>query len=107
MKYETQKIALYYFWGALALFAAQVLVGCLAGLVYVSPNFLAELVPFHIIRMIHTNALVVWLIMGFFGATYYLFSTRKTTRFNPWAGIFLKSNAGQADFVEISIGFAI
>ncbi len=41
-----------------------------------------------------------------FGTVCYLFSTRQTTRFNPWAGIFLKSNAGQADFVEISVGMA-
>ncbi|MGE3289900.1 MAG: cbb3-type cytochrome c oxidase subunit I, partial [Geminicoccaceae bacterium] len=38
----------------------------------VLPNFLSELLPFHIIRMIHTNALIVWLLLGFFGATYYL-----------------------------------
>jgi nitric oxide reductase subunit B len=29
-------------------------------------------VPFNVIRMIHTNALIVWLLMGFMGATYYL-----------------------------------
>ena len=36
------------------------------------PNFLSELLPFNIVRMIHTNALIVWLLLGFFGATYYL-----------------------------------
>ena len=51
---------------------AQVLFGVLAGTVYVFPNFLSELLPFHILRMIHTNALIVWLLLGFFGATYYL-----------------------------------
>ena len=50
----------------------QVLVGTLAGVVYVLPNVLSELVPFNVIRMIHTNALIVWLLMGFFGAGYYL-----------------------------------
>ena len=24
------------------------------------------------VRMIHTNALIVWLLLGFFGAAYYL-----------------------------------
>ena len=72
MRYATQKIAYTYFTGALALFLAQVVFGVLAGIVYVWPNFLAELLPFHIIRMIHTNALIVWLLLGFFGATYYL-----------------------------------
>jgi nitric oxide reductase subunit B len=72
MRYTSQKIAYWYFVCALVLFLAQVLFGVLAGTVYVFPNFLSELVPFHIMRMIHTNALLVWLLLGFFGATYYL-----------------------------------
>jgi len=72
MRYESQKVALVYFAGALLLFVVQVLVGTLAGVVYVLPNVLSELVPFNVIRMIHTNALIVWLLMGFFGAGYYL-----------------------------------
>ncbi|MBX9707159.1 MAG: cbb3-type cytochrome c oxidase subunit I, partial [Caulobacteraceae bacterium] len=72
MKYATQKVALPYFAGALLLFVVQVLVGILAGAVYVMPNLLSELLPFNILRMIHTNALIVWLLMGFFGAGYYL-----------------------------------
>ena len=42
MRYPTQKIALTYFAGAMALFLAQMLFGLLAGLVYVWPNFLSE-----------------------------------------------------------------
>ncbi|WP_374398412.1 cbb3-type cytochrome c oxidase subunit I [Tabrizicola sp.] len=72
MKYQSQKIALAYFAVALALFAVQVTVGLVMGWIYVSPNFLADLVPFNIIRMLHTNSLVVWLLLGFFGAAYYL-----------------------------------
>ncbi len=72
MKYQTQKVALYYFVGALVLFLAQVTFGALAGAVYVWPNLLAEALPFNIIRMIHTNSLIVWLLMGFMGAAYYL-----------------------------------
>ncbi|MEZ5933036.1 MAG: cbb3-type cytochrome c oxidase subunit I [Alphaproteobacteria bacterium] len=72
MRYESQKVAWLYFAGAMGLFLAQVLFGVIAGLVYVYPNFLSELLPFNILRMIHTNALVVWLLLGFFGGTYYL-----------------------------------
>ena len=43
MKYQTQKIAAAYFYVALALFAAQVTFGLLAGYIYVLPNFLSEL----------------------------------------------------------------
>jgi nitric oxide reductase subunit B len=72
MKYQSQKIALGYFAVALALFAVQVSMGLFLGWVYVSPNFMSELIPFNIGRMLHTNSLVVWLLLGFFGAAYYL-----------------------------------
>ena len=72
MKYQSQKVALAYFAVALALFAVQVLGGLLAGWIYVSPNFLSELLPFNIVRMLHTNALIVWLLLGFMGSAYFL-----------------------------------
>jgi nitric oxide reductase subunit B len=72
MKYASQRVAYTYFVGAMVLFVVQVLFGLLAGTVYALPNFLAEILPFNILRMVHTNALVVWLLMGFFGAAYYL-----------------------------------
>ena len=72
MKYESQKVALYFFAGALGLFVAQILFGLVIGTIVVLPNTLSELLPFNIARMIHTNALIVWLLMGFFGASYYL-----------------------------------
>jgi nitric oxide reductase subunit B len=72
VKYETQKVAYPFIVVALLLFAAQVTFGTLAGIVYVYPNFLSETMPFHIMRMSHTNLLLVWLLTGFFGATYYL-----------------------------------
>ena len=72
MKYQSQKIAYAYFAVALGLFAIQILGGLLAGFVYVMPNTLSELVPFNIIRMLHTNSLIVWLLLGFFGAAYFL-----------------------------------
>lgn len=72
MRYQTQKIAYWYFAGAMLLFALQVTFGALAGTVYAVPNFLADILPFNILRMIHTNALIVWLLLGFFGSAYYL-----------------------------------
>jgi nitric oxide reductase subunit B len=72
VKYATQKVAFWYFTCAMVLFAVQIAAGTLAGTVYVLPNTLSELLPFNIIRMIHTNALIVWLLMGFFGCAYYL-----------------------------------
>jgi nitric oxide reductase subunit B len=72
MRFATQRIAYWYFVCAMALFGVQILFGALAGTVYVIPNFLSEILPFNILRMIHTNALIVWLLLGFFGAAYYL-----------------------------------
>ena len=72
MKYESQKIAYAYFLTAMILFIVQVSGGLLAGWVYVSPNTLSEILPFNIIRMLHTNSLIVWLLLGFFGAAYFL-----------------------------------
>ena len=72
MKYQSQKVALAYFAVAMALFAVQILMGVIMGYVYLYPNFLAEIVPFNTLRMLHTNSLIVWLLTGFFGITYYL-----------------------------------
>lgn len=72
MKYSSQKVALAYFYAALGLFVVQIAAGLLAGYIYVFPNALSEALPFNIVRMVHTNALIVWLLLGFFGATYYL-----------------------------------
>jgi len=79
MKYQTQQIAYWYFLAALTLFAVQVLGGLTLGYIYIQPNFLAEIFPFHIVRMVHTNALIVWLLLGFFGATYFLLPEESET----------------------------
>lgn len=72
MKYYTQRIAYAYFTVALILFAVQVSMGLLMGYIYVNPTFLSDILPFNIVRMLHSNSLVVWLLLGFFGAAYYL-----------------------------------
>ncbi|MFN2338524.1 MAG: cbb3-type cytochrome c oxidase subunit I [Gammaproteobacteria bacterium] len=72
MKYETQRVAYPFFMVAMALFAAQLVFGLLSATVYVLPNFWSELMPFNIMRMSHSNLLIVWLLIGFMGSTYYL-----------------------------------
>ncbi|NBB83597.1 MAG: nitric-oxide reductase large subunit, partial [Alphaproteobacteria bacterium] len=42
------------------------------GLQYVVGDFLFPEIPFNVARMVHTNALIVWLLMGFMGAAYFL-----------------------------------
>ncbi len=72
MKYQSQNIALAYILVALTLFVVQVTMGVVLGYIYVQPNFLAEVLPFSVARMLHTNSLIVWLLTGFFGAAYFL-----------------------------------
>ncbi|RMF87009.1 MAG: nitric-oxide reductase, partial [Nitrospirae bacterium] len=67
-----QKLALKYFFVAIVLFGAQVLFGLLAGLQYVAPETLHQVLPFSITRIVHINAMVVWLLYGFIGSVYWL-----------------------------------
>ena len=72
MQYKSQAVAKPYFVAAIALFAAQILFGLVMGLQYVIGDFLFPEIPFNVARMVHTNALIVWLLMGFMGSAYYL-----------------------------------
>ncbi len=94
MKYKTQKVAYAYFLAAMAVFAVQVLGGLWAGWIYISPNFMADLMPFNIIRMLHTNSLIVWLLLGFFRCGV-LPGTRRIGTRNPFAvaGLYTAGNS--------------
>lgn len=73
MKYQSQRVALPYFIGALTLLALQLVFGLVGAVMYIYPNLIpTDLLPFSVVRMIHTNALIIWLLMGFFGSSYYL-----------------------------------
>jgi nitric oxide reductase subunit B len=73
MKYQSQAVAKPYFLGALLIFALQLVFGLIGATIYVAPTIVpVDLLPFSVVRMIHTNALIVWLLLGFFGSTYYL-----------------------------------
>lgn len=73
MKYQSQQVAKLYFLGALLIFSLQIAFGLAGATLYVAPTSIpVDLLPFSVIRMIHTNALIIWLLMGFFGCTYFL-----------------------------------
>lgn len=72
MKYTSQAVAKPYFIAAIALFVGQILFGLIMGLQYVMGDFLFPEIPFNVARMVHTNLLIVWLLFGFMGSTYYL-----------------------------------
>ncbi len=70
--YEGQKLALKYFFVAMVLFGAQLLFGLLAAIQFLYPDFLFGVLDFSINRIVHINALVVWLLYAMIGAVYWL-----------------------------------
>ncbi len=68
---EGQQLAVHYFAVALILFSAQLLFGLLAALQFVWPGFLFDWIDFSVNRMIHINAMVVWMLYGFMGSVYW------------------------------------
>ena len=72
MQYQSQAVAKPYFIAAIVLFVGQILFGLIMGLQYVIGDFLFPEIPFNVARMVHTNLLIVWLLFGFMGASYFL-----------------------------------
>ena len=72
--HPSQRVAYPYFVVALLLFVLQVLVGTWLAVNYWAslPQWLVDVLPFSTSRAIHTNLLVLWLLLGFMGSTYYL-----------------------------------
>jgi nitric oxide reductase subunit B len=72
--YKSQRIAYGYFAVALVLFALQIVVGLWIALQYVVtiPQAIVDVFPFSTARAMHTNLLVLWLLLGFMGSTFYL-----------------------------------
>jgi nitric oxide reductase subunit B len=74
MEYLSQRIAHWYFKIALVLFVLQVIMGLWLAYNYtftVSQQ-IVDVFPFATARAIHTNLLVLWMLLGFMGGTYYI-----------------------------------
>ncbi len=72
MKYSSQMVAKPYFIFALILLAGEILFGITMSIQYIYGDFLFPMLPFNVLRMVHVNLLIVLLLFGFMGATYYL-----------------------------------
>lgn len=72
MRYRSQSISYWYFAIAMCLFGLQLVFGLLAAAKYLGPDPLINLLPFDKVKAIHTNLLVVWVLTGFMGATYWV-----------------------------------
>ena len=74
-----QRLAVKYFAVAIVLFGAQILFGLLAGFQYLQPDFLYGVLDFSVNRMVHINAMVVWMLFGFIGSIYWLIEEESGT----------------------------
>src|SRR5512147_2978424 len=74
MEYRSQKIAYWYFAVALLLFVLQVIMGLWLAYNYsfTVPQWIVDVFPFATARAMHTNLLVLWMLLGFMGGTYYI-----------------------------------
>src|SRR5690554_6432713 len=72
MRYRSQQVAYWYFAVAMALFGLQVVFGLLSAAKYLGPDPLLYVLPFDVTKVIHTNLLIVWVLTGFMGATYWM-----------------------------------
>jgi nitric oxide reductase subunit B len=72
MRYKSQSVAYWYFAVAMALFGLQLVFGLLSAAKYLGPDPLLNVLPFDVTKMMHTNLLIVWVLTGFMGGTYWL-----------------------------------
>ena len=69
--YQSQRLALKYFTAAIVGFGIMVIGGLIAATNYVDPQFLFPHFTFNLAKIIHIDALIIWLLMGFLGAVYW------------------------------------
>ncbi len=69
---RSQLVAFPYFVVAALLFLTQIFFGLFLAAQYVWPTFLLSVLPFNVSRETHLNLLILWLLLGLMGASYYL-----------------------------------
>ncbi len=72
MKFKSQKVAYWFFASALLLLSLQIIYGFIMAFAHMGFDGWHAVTPFNTARATHTNLLVVWLLTGFFGATYFI-----------------------------------
>jgi len=72
MRFRTQRIAYPFFALSMLLVVLQIIYGFIMAFAHMGWDGLHDWIPFHVARSTHTNLLLMWLLSGFMGATYYL-----------------------------------
>lgn len=107
MRYKTQKIAYWYFAAALPLFVLQVIVGLWLAINYTFPvpQAIVDVFSFATARAFHTNLLVLWMLLGFMGGTYYIVPEETESEIFSPALAYIQLIALLATGVTALIGF--
>lgn len=72
MKFKSQQYAYWFFASAMLLLVLQLVYGFIMGFAHMGFDVLHDLIPFNTARAVHTNLLVVWLLLGFMGSAHYI-----------------------------------
>jgi len=72
VKYESQRVAWYFFATCMLLFSLQIVYGFIMAFAHAGLDGLHDWIPFHVARATHTNLLVMWMLSGFMGAAYFI-----------------------------------
>lgn len=73
--YRSQRLGLWYLAAAMVVFGVMVVFGILGAVDYVHPTFLLNTFNFNTAKILHIDTLVIWTLMGFFGAIYWFLPT--------------------------------
>lgn len=72
MKYESQRVAYWFFATSMLLLSLQIIYGFIMAFAHAGYDVLHPVIPFHVARSTHVNLLVMWLLSGFMGAAYFI-----------------------------------
>lgn len=72
MKFQSQRVAYWFFATCMLLFSLQIIYGFVMAIAHMGMDGLHDWIPFNAARATHTNLLVMWLLAGFMGSAYYI-----------------------------------
>lgn len=72
MKFQSQRVAYWFFATCMLLFSLQIIYGFIMAFAHIGMDGLHDWIPFNAARATHTNLLVMWLLAGFMGSAYYI-----------------------------------
>ncbi len=72
MKFQSQKVAYWFFASCMGLLVLQIIYGFIMAFAHMGYDVLHPVVAFNAARATHNNLLVMWLLAGFMGAAYFI-----------------------------------